>query len=165
MVVIGFFEIMTFMKPLVLLLAIAAALPAAAPEGYEVWSHERLESYGAKLHPKIDAHKVGVEAIANWGNHRMMVAHREGNGQAELHERQADIFVVQTGEATLLLGGTMPGARRAEPNELRAASITGGTQKKLGPGDIVHIAPKVPHQMLVEPGKQITYVAFKIDVR
>jgi uncharacterized RmlC-like cupin family protein len=34
---------------------------------------------------------------------------------------------------------------------------------KLGVGDVVHIPVKVPHQLLVEPGKQFTYFVVKVD--
>ena len=33
-----------------------------------------------------------------------MVAHREGTGEAEYHANQADIFVVQTGAASIIIG-------------------------------------------------------------
>ena len=41
-------------------------------------------------------------------------------------------------------------------------SIKGGAEHKLGPGDVVHIPSKVPHQLLVPKGKQFTYFVGKI---
>jgi uncharacterized RmlC-like cupin family protein len=35
----------------------------------------------------------------------------------------------------------------------------------LAAGDVVHIPVKMPHQMLVAPGQQITYFVVKIDAR
>lgn len=152
-----------FMKSFVLLFALALPVFAAGPEGGQVWKSSQLQGYSGRLHSKIDAHKIAVEPLANWGNHRMMIAHREGDGQAEFHERQADILVVESGEATLVMGGTMPGAQKTGPGELRSATIAGGTRQILGPGDIVHIPIRTPHQLLVKAGTQFTYVAFKVD--
>jgi mannose-6-phosphate isomerase-like protein (cupin superfamily) len=109
--------------------------------------------------------KLATEQLANFGNHSMMVAHREANGQAELHETQADVFVVSSGEATLVVGGSMVDGRTTAPNEVRGPSINGGEKKKLGGGDMVHIPARVPHQLLVESGKQFTYAVVKIDAR
>jgi mannose-6-phosphate isomerase-like protein (cupin superfamily) len=48
------------------------------------------------------------------------------------------------------------------PNEIRGASISGGTEIKLSAGDIVTIPAKTPHQMKVDPGKQVTYFVAKV---
>jgi quercetin dioxygenase-like cupin family protein len=40
--------------------------------------------------------------------------------------------------------------------------VEGGEKQKMGPGDILHIPPKTPHQMLLEPGTQITYFTLKV---
>jgi hypothetical protein len=32
----------------------------------------------------------------------------------------------------------------------------------MSPGDILHIAPKTPHQVMLEPGTQITYFTLKV---
>ena len=80
-----------------------------------------------------------------------------------MHQSQADLIVVQTGAATLLVGGTIVGGKTTAPNEIRGSGIQGGEQKQLQPGDIVHIAPNTPHQLQVGIGKQFTYTVMKID--
>jgi mannose-6-phosphate isomerase-like protein (cupin superfamily) len=91
-----------------------------------------------------------------------MIAHREGDGEAELHEREADFFVVQSGAATLIVGGEMVNGKTTAPNEVRGPSIKGGEKKALAAGDVVHIPPKVPHQLLVPAGKEFTYFVIKV---
>lgn len=81
---------------------------------------------------------------------------------AELHETESDLMVIVTGNAELIVGGTMPGAKTTAAGEVRAPSIEGGVRQKLSPGDIVHIPPKTPHQMLLDPGAQITYFVLKV---
>ena|SRR2546423_8421492 len=138
------------------------SLIAADPPGFVIWKGDYLKGQEKKLAAKM-SDKVATENLARYGNHLVMVAHREGNGQAELHETQADIFVVESGEATLVIGGTMPNRKTTAPNEVRSPSIQGGERKTLGPGDIVHIPAKIPHQLLVEAGKQITYAVVKVN--
>lgn len=118
---------------------------AADPEGFVYW-------------PKGVASKT-----PKFANHAISVSHRDKNGVAEVHEKQTDIVVVQSGEAKLTVGGTLVNQTTASPGELRGESIKDGVTKTLGPGDVVHIPSNMPHQFFVEPGKQITYFVVKVD--
>ena len=153
------------MKTLVFAAALLAAttIHAAEVPGLVLWKAAELREYGTKLAPKINEQKVASERLATWGNHLAMVAHREATGEAEVHEKQADVFVVQAGEATLVVGGEVEGGRTTAPGEVRAPSIKGGERKALAPGDIVHIPAKVPHQLLLVPGAKFTYFVVKVD--
>jgi len=150
---------------LAVLLTAVGPLMAAEPTGVVVWSGSELKGYGKKLAPKINEGKVASERLATFPNHFAMIAHREGDGEAELHEKMADLFVVQSGEGTLVVGGTVPGAKTTAPGEIRGPSIQGGEHKRLGPGDVVHIPANVPHQVLVAPGKQFTYFVMKVEAK
>ena len=46
--------------------------------------------------------------------------------------------------------------------ERRGSSIKGGTEAKLGPGDVLHIPAKVAHQMKLAPGAKVTYFVTKV---
>jgi mannose-6-phosphate isomerase-like protein (cupin superfamily) len=151
------------MKFIAFVIVSAALLVAADPAGFAIWKGSELKESGKKLAPKINSQKIATEVLANWGNHNLMVAHREGSGEAELHETQADVFIVQSGEGSLIVGGTVVNPKTTAPNEVRGSSIKDGVTKQLGPGDIVHIAAKTPHQMIVAAGKQITYAVVKVD--
>lgn len=142
----------------------AALLFAADPAGFVLWRASELKGLEKKLAPKVDPKfKVASEPMGKFGNHSFMLAYREASGESELHETQADIFVVQSGEANFIVGGKMVGAKTTAPGEVRGTSIEGGRQMKLGPGDVIHIPAKVPHQVLLEPGKQFTYLVVKVD--
>jgi uncharacterized RmlC-like cupin family protein len=146
-----------------LLIAGALALVAAEPAGFMHWRSAELKGYGAKLAPRMDAKKLAFEYVGKFGNHSLMVTHREGSGEAEVHETQADIFIVQEGAATLVYGGQVLEPKTTGPGEIRGPSIKGGEKTKLGPGDVVHIPVKVPHQLLLAPGAKFTYAIVKID--
>ena len=154
------------MKTMVVAVAVLAASPLAAaePEGFVVWKASELKGYSRKLAPKMNAGKVAAETLASFGSHLAMVAHREGDGEAELHEGQVDVFVVQGGEATLVVGGEVEGGKTTAPGEVRGPSIKGGARQALAVGDIVHIPAKTPHQLLVAPGKEFTYFIIKVDI-
>ena len=151
------------MKAFALSLVIGSLLWAADPAGFMMWKGTQLKAMSKTLAGKMNDKKMGSEQLGKWGNHSAMVAHREGSGEAELHETQADVFIVQSGEATLIVGGTIPDSKTTAPNEVRGPSIQGGEQKKLGAGDVVHIPAKTPHQLMVDTGKQVTYAVVKID--
>jgi len=149
-----------------LLLALTFALPAGSePAGFELWTASHLKTLESKLSAGLNAQEFAVQSLGTFGNHSFMLAHREGNGQAELHETQNDVFFVQSGRAMLVVGGTVVEPKTVAPHETRGSSINGGEQKALGPGDVVHIPAGVPHQLLVDAGNQFTYFVVKIDAK
>src|ERR1700737_2951586 len=140
------------MRIRILMLVLILPLVAAEPAGYKHWTPAELKERTKALSPKIDAHKIATERLANFGNYHALAVRREGSGQAELHEHWADLFVVQSGTATLVVGGTIPNAKTNSAGEIRGPTIMGGTPQKLSPGDIVHIPARTPHQVLLDPG-------------
>ncbi|MGO9262815.1 MAG: hypothetical protein ACLQU1_42030 [Bryobacteraceae bacterium] len=150
-------------KPLSLVLLFAGlALPAGDPPGFHVWTASELKGFSKSLAPKINDQKIATQQLLSEGSYSFLVAHREGPGQAEYHATKADIMVVATGEATLIYGGSLVNGKTTEPNEMRAASISGGLEKKLSVGDVVTIPAKTPHQLKIEPGKEFTYLTVKV---
>ena len=152
------------MRYTILIAAIAASL-AAAPSGVQLWKAAEFPALGKKLAAKVNAQKYANERIGDYGNHSLLVTHRLGSGEAEVHETQVDVFIVQGGAATLVYGGTVVNPRNTAPNEIRGTSISGGEKRALGPGDIAHIPAKVPHQVLLDPGKEFTYTIVKVDTK
>ncbi len=143
----------------------AAFSVESAPAGFNLWTSSELHSLESKLSREVDAQKVASERLGSYGNHTLGIAHREGTGNAELHETQNDIFIVQSGEATLVEGGAIVEPKTTGLHEVEGTSIRGGEKRKLAAGDIVHIPFKTPHQLIVESGKQITYFVVKIDAQ
>ena len=144
------------------LLAAGFALPAGDPDGLYIWKSSDLKAFSKSLAPKINDKKVATQDIAKNGNYRFMVAHREASGEAEYHALDADIFVVQSGTATLVYGGELVDAKTTAPNEMRAPSIRNGMEKTLAAGDIVTIPAKLPHQVKLGTGKEFTYFVVKV---
>ena len=143
-------------------IALTAIVAQAGAPTVRIWKSADIDSKGAALAKKLDAQKVASEVIATDGNRRFMVAHREGSGVAEWHEKQADIMMISSGEVTMIYGGTIVDAKTTQPGEMRGPSIKGGTEVRLGAGDVLHIPAKVPHQMILAPGAQVTYFVAKV---
>jgi len=137
----------------------AAAQPAGN-SSFQHWTSAELKSYAAKLRAEEATSKTASQALGNWGNHNASIIRRAADGEAELHENFVDIFVVQDGEASVVLGGKIIEPRNTGPGEVRGKSIEGGERKDLKPGDIVRIAANTPHQLFVP--KAFLYYVIKV---
>jgi len=105
----------------------------------------------------------GVTHKDNFGNHGLSITVHTTSGIAEVHQATADVMIVQSGEATLIYGGEVVDAKQTAPNEVRGPSIRNGTSVHVSTGDVIHFAAGVPHQWIVDPGKQITYLVVHIE--
>lgn len=96
--------------------------------------------------------ETGVTALA---------VRRDQTGEVELHERVSDLLIIRQGTTRLLVGGRIEGGRQISPGEWRGGRIVGGHTVVMGTGDAVWMPPNVPHQMQVDPGKTLDYLAMK----
>lgn len=142
-----------------LIMLVGLPLMAADPQGFAAYTSGDLQSRAKAA--RIDEHRVGLDRVANWGNHSLLLVHREGDGEVEIHETQVDVITVISGEGTLLVGGTTVDGRTTAQGEIRGKSLTGGTSHKMAAGDVFHIPAKVPHQMLVP--KSLVIQVVKVD--
>lgn len=118
--------------------------------GYVVWPHATpLEGSPQKL---------------SFGTHSWALAHREVSGQVESHETRDIVMVVQSGEATLIVGNDVVDPTRPSPNELRGSAIRNGIGRKVTAGDVINMPAGLPHQFVLAPGRQITYIDLVIPV-
>lgn len=126
----------------------------------DVISSKELREAGDRLAAKKE--RSASEILKRWGNHYTMLAYRDATGSSELHAHEADLFVIESGEGTLLSGGKLVGSHAEKPGELRGTSIEGGERHAFGPGDVIHIPAGTPHQMLLDKGKPVTYFVVKV---
>ncbi len=157
------------MMKVLLLCLFAVSLPIltaqeTVPEGFEQWTADSLKQIDQTLKVEAgkNAHHVAVQRLRDFPNDLFMLSRREADGIVEWHETQADIFFVQSGSATLVVGGTLVGGDTVEPHEKRNGTIQGGIRRKLSAGDVVRIAPKVPHQILLDGAPNFTYFVVKV---
>jgi hypothetical protein len=154
------------------LFRILAAALVAAPAfgadmpGFALWKAAELRQRGDALSKNVGPDHSSRETLADYGDHRFRHIYRDADGFPEQHDTIVDVVIVQSGECTLLLGGTMVNAKAASgAGEFTGTGIDGGERRALAAGDIVQIPAKVPHSFLVEKGKHFTYVLLKIPAR
>jgi len=134
------------------------------PQGLEHWTTASLSHLNETLNAesKTDPHHFAVKQLSEFPNENFLLVHREADGQPELHETQVDVFFVQSGSATLVVGGTLLNGETVAPHEKRNGTIQGGVRQKLSAGDVVRIPAKVPHQVLLDGAHEFSYLVIKV---
>ena len=130
---------------------LAAGGASDLPEGVQHWTAADLKAKSPALQQKAasDANRSASEKLVEYPNDYFLEVYRDKDGVPELHETEADIFIVQSGTATLIVGGTLENAETVSPGEKRKGTIKGGTKVTLNAGDIARIPAKTPHQVLM----------------
>jgi len=134
------------------------------PAGFEQWTATSLRQLGQSLggEAATDPHHFAVRQLSDYPNENFLLVHRESDGQVERHETQVDVFFVQSGSATLVLGGILVGGETVAPHEKRNGTIQGGARRKLSAGDVVRIPTRLPHQLLLEGSHEFNYFVVKV---
>jgi mannose-6-phosphate isomerase-like protein (cupin superfamily) len=145
-------------------LLVVPALLAQETADYDYWSAFQLDNLGRALADQTGANNAAVlDRIIDYEHYFAAIVHREpGPGFSESHADWADVYFVTAGNASLIVGGTIPDGEETEPGEVRGTVIEGGTLQRLAKGDVVHIPAGTPHHVLVEPGEQVTYYILKV---
>lgn len=159
---------MKLISPAILLLIVAtiavAKRPAIDLPNFAHWTAKELQGYEPRLRKEVAGpNKTSSVKLAAYGSSNVAISHREANGIPEVHDHMDDYFIVESGEATLVIGGEVVNPKKQDdPRETRGDAIKGGQKKKLVTGDVVHIPHKMAHQLLVENGKKFTYFVIKV---
>lgn len=95
-------------------------------------------------------------------NFLVLQSARVAPGAPELHERLADLFVVQAGAADVRIGGELKGDTATTAGERRGGIITGWHVRHVEAGDVLRIPAGVPHQVMPAPGAPFRYLVVKI---
>ena len=129
----------------------ACALGDGVPAAVHYIDHAKVSSTMAK----------GGAIVSDPG--LIVLAQRRGAGEVEYHDHTNHVFIMVEGEATMVVGGTMVGARRTSPDQMRATAIQGGETHHLTRGDVITIPAKTPHWWKDVPTKTVAYYAVNID--
>jgi mannose-6-phosphate isomerase-like protein (cupin superfamily) len=136
-----------------------APLQAADPTSPVVWTATQLADVEAKVRASVDpAGHIGIERLLDSAS----FIYRDGPSEAEVHQKLADFITVRSGEGEIVIGGTIVDARASAPDELRGASISGGTRYKFAAGDALYVPANTVHQFFVRPGRSFTVTIVKI---
>lgn len=145
----------------ILILAAAAfAVAAPIPAQVDIYTNKDLAGVAQALTPKEAG--FADKALGRYSNHYFLLAKRERTGSSELHEHEADVFVVQSGAATIITGGKIVKGKATKPGEIRGTGIEGGERHPLAKGDVIHIPAGTPHQLLLTKGEPFVYFVVKV---
>lgn len=153
-----------WLMPLIAIPFLAVRSQEPVPAGFEHWSTASVQTMAPALAADAakDPRRFTVKQLSDFSNESFLLVHREADGSPELHETQVDVMFVQSGSATLVLGGTLLDAETVAPHEKRNGTIRGGVRQKLSVGDVVRIPPRTPHQLLLDGAREITYFVVKV---
>ncbi len=128
------------------LIAFAAAAWCQQPETKTYSSAADVKALIAKA--KTD-HKPGqpttIESILSLAPYRANLEYRTGVGPAAVHEKEAEMFYVIDGSATLTTGGKLKDEKRTNAANLTGTGIEGGESKQVAKGDFVIVPENTPH--------------------
>jgi mannose-6-phosphate isomerase-like protein (cupin superfamily) len=134
---------------------ISSVLTIAAAAAYAQQPAPPTKTYSsaadvAALMAKAKAdHKDGqptvIENILRLAPYNANLEYRTGVGPAAVHEREAEIFYVLDGSATLTTGGKLTEEKRTNPENLTGTGIDGGKAQAVAKGDVVIVPENTPH--------------------
>lgn len=138
------------MQKMIITLACIAALsvsiwarqqPAAAPlQGGQVTAAEL-----AAIVAKQPKDRTGNQTFLQLAPYNVNMEHRVNMPQnASIHDKEAELFYVIDGNATLVTGGKLVNPTRNGDNQT-AATVEGGTAKRVGKGDFILVPEGTPH--------------------
>jgi mannose-6-phosphate isomerase-like protein (cupin superfamily) len=129
----------------VLFAAAALAQPAAQPPKTFASSAD-VEALIAKA--KAD-HKDGqavlVQRILQLAPYNVNLEYRTSVGPASIHEKEAELFFVIDGSATMVTGGKLTEEKRTNAENLSGAGIEGGESRRIVKGDYIIVPENTAH--------------------
>ena len=155
---------MAFIAPLFALALVWLPAAQAGGPGFVRWSAAELEQRDAALSEAIRSDGSARETLADYevgGSHRFRFIRRDADGLPEQHAHIEDVVLIQSGAATLVVGGELVG-RTGRDGEYLGTDIAGGVHYPVARGDIAHIPADTPHRYLVPEGGHVTYVLVRL---
>ena len=85
------------------------------------------------------------EPILQLAPYNANLEYRASVGNAAVHEREAEVFYVIDGTATMVTGGKLVKETRTNPTNLTGTGIEGGDSRKVAKGDFIIVPENTPH--------------------
>lgn len=158
----------TSLRPHVFAVAtVLVALGAAGTSAAEEPRRLALYVSAAQLagHVKLTENGVALHQVATDPSATTLIIRRDKSGEVEVHTLINDIFVVESGHATVTVGGEVKDNHEIRPTEWRGGEIAGGQNFELGAGDVLLIPAGLPHKVSLRAGESCLYVTIKTPVR
>jgi len=137
--------------------SLAVASLAWTIAGSAIWAQQPLPTktyssaadVGALIAKAKAEHKDGqaivIEHILNLAPYGANLEYRTAVGPAAVHEKEAEMFYVIDGSATLTTGGKLAEEKRTNAENLTGTAIEGGKSQAVAKGDFVIVPENTPH--------------------
>lgn len=111
---------------------------------------------------KLESQRILEGGVFNF-NLRREIAAEEGAGT---HGKKADLYLIQSGEATLTTDGELVNPKPAggAEGDVDGSAIRNGKSRTVRAGDVVFIPPGVPHQITAVNG-EVQFLLFRWDTK
>ena len=87
-----------------------------------------------------------AQPMLELGGYNGHMEYRASVGNAAVHEKEAELFYVIDGSATLVTGGKLVDEKRTDATNLAGSAISGGMPREIAKGDWVLVPENTPHQ-------------------
>lgn len=122
----------------------AAAPPAQAMKTFASSADVAALAAKAKSERKPDQ-PIVAERILQLAPYNANLEYRASVGPAAVHEKDAEVFYVIDGSATMVTGGTLVNEKRTNPENLAGTGIEGGMSRAVAKGDFIIVPENTPH--------------------
>jgi mannose-6-phosphate isomerase-like protein (cupin superfamily) len=92
-----------------------------------------------------DGQPLVVERILQLAPYNANLEYRASVGPSSIHEKEAEVFYVIDGSATMVTGGKLTKESRTNAENLTGSGIEGGTPRNVGKGDFIVVPEGTPH--------------------
>jgi mannose-6-phosphate isomerase-like protein (cupin superfamily) len=86
-----------------------------------------------------------AQSMIQLAPYNVSLEYRASVGNAAVHDREAELFYVVDGSATLVTGGTLKDEKRTNAENLTGSSIEGGVSRHVAKGDFIMVPEGTPH--------------------
>jgi mannose-6-phosphate isomerase-like protein (cupin superfamily) len=121
-----------------------AQQPASATKTYSSAADVVALMAKAKAEHK-DGQPIVAERILQLAPYSANLEYRTSVGPAAVHEKEAELFYVIDGSATLITGGKLVNEKPSTADNLTGTGIEGGKSQAVAKGDFVIVPENTPH--------------------
>jgi mannose-6-phosphate isomerase-like protein (cupin superfamily) len=86
-----------------------------------------------------------AQRILQLAPYNVNLEYRTSVGPASIHEKEAELFFVIDGSATLVTGGKLTEEKRTNPENLSGAGVEGGESRHVAKGDYIIVPEGTSH--------------------
>jgi mannose-6-phosphate isomerase-like protein (cupin superfamily) len=86
-----------------------------------------------------------AEPMLELGSYDGHLEYRASVGPAAVHEKEAEMFYVIDGSATMMTGGKLANEKRTDAANLNGTGIEGGNSRNIAKGDFILVPENTPH--------------------